>query len=69
MPPRTWRDDGHMRSLDPKLLDTAKRSAADVLQDHLHLREAAELEEDLRAITQLMWCYLARAECCTATRV
>jgi hypothetical protein len=37
-----------MRSSDPKLLDTAARSAADVLQDHLQLREAAELEEDLR---------------------
>jgi glycine/D-amino acid oxidase-like deaminating enzyme len=37
-----------MRSSAPKLLDTAKRSAADVLQDHLQLREAAELEEDLR---------------------
>jgi hypothetical protein len=37
-----------MRSSDPNLLDTATRSAADVLQDHLQLREAAELEEDLR---------------------
>jgi hypothetical protein len=47
-PPGTWCDDGRMHSSDPKLLDTAKRSAADVLQDHLQLREAAELEADLR---------------------
>ncbi len=48
VPPGAWRDDGRMRSSDPALLDTAQRSAADVLQDHLRLREAAELEEDLR---------------------
>jgi hypothetical protein len=41
-------DDGRMRSSDHTLLDAARRSAADVLQDHLRLREAAELEEDLR---------------------
>jgi hypothetical protein len=48
VPPGAWGDDGRMRSSDPTLLDTAQRSAADVLQDHLRLREAAELEEDLR---------------------
>ncbi len=49
MPPPALRcDDGLMRSSDSKLLDTAKRSAAEVLEDHLQLREAAELEEDLR---------------------
>ena len=48
VPPGAWGDDGAMRSSDPTLLDTAHRSAADVLQDHLQLREAAELEEDLR---------------------
>jgi hypothetical protein len=37
-----------MRSSDPTQLDTAQRFAADVLQDHLRLREAGELEEDLR---------------------
>jgi hypothetical protein len=37
-----------MRSSDATLHDTALRSAADVLQDHLRLREAGELEEDLR---------------------
>jgi hypothetical protein len=30
------------------VLDTARRTAAEVLQDHLQLREAAKLEEDLR---------------------
>jgi hypothetical protein len=39
---------GCMRSSHDALLDTPKRSAADVLQDHLRLREAAELEQDLR---------------------
>jgi hypothetical protein len=48
VPPGAWRDDGRMRSSDPRLLDASQRSAADVLQDHLRLREAAELEEDLR---------------------
>jgi hypothetical protein len=48
VPPGAWGDDGHMRSSDPTPLDTAHRSAADVVQDHLQLREAAELEEDLR---------------------
>ncbi len=48
VPPAAWGDDGRMRSSDPTLLDTARRSAADVLQDHLRLREAGELEEDLR---------------------
>jgi hypothetical protein len=33
---------------DDPLLDTAHRSAADVLHDHLRLRAASELEEDLR---------------------
>jgi hypothetical protein len=47
LPPAAWCDDRRMRSSDLRLLDTAKRSAADVLQDHLRLREAAELEEDL----------------------
>jgi hypothetical protein len=37
-----------MRSSDPTPVDTAQRLAADVLQDHLRLREAGELEEDLR---------------------
>jgi hypothetical protein len=37
-----------MRSSDPRRLDPAQRSAVDVLQDHLQLREAGELEEDLR---------------------
>jgi hypothetical protein len=37
-----------MRSSDPSPLDSAQRAAADVLQDHLQLREAGELEEDLR---------------------
>jgi hypothetical protein len=48
VPPGAWGDDGRMRSSDPALLDAAQRSAGDVLQDHLRLREAAELEEDLR---------------------
>ena len=34
--------------MSPTPLDTVRRSAAEVLQDHLQLREAAELEEDLR---------------------
>jgi hypothetical protein len=37
-----------MRSSDARPLDTAQRSAADVLRDHLQLREGGELEEDLR---------------------
>ncbi len=37
-----------MRSSDPRRPNTAPRSAADVLRDHLRLREAGELEEDLR---------------------
>jgi hypothetical protein len=48
VPPGAWGDDGRMRSSDPALLDAAQHSAGDVLQDHLRLREAAELEEDLR---------------------
>jgi hypothetical protein len=48
VPPGASRDDGRMRSSDPRLVDATQRSAADVLQDHLRLREAAELEEDLR---------------------
>jgi hypothetical protein len=48
VPPGAWHDDGRMRSSDPALLDTAQRSAADVLQAHLELREHADLEEDLR---------------------
>jgi hypothetical protein len=46
--PGAWRDDGRVRSLDSTPFDRAQRSAADVLQDHLQLREAGELEEDLR---------------------
>jgi hypothetical protein len=45
--PGAWCDDDRM-TLPALTLDTAHRSAADVLQDHLQLREAAELEEDLR---------------------
>jgi len=48
VPPRASGDDGRMRSTDPTLLGSAPRSTADVLQDHLQLREAAELAEDLR---------------------
>jgi hypothetical protein len=48
VPPGAWGDDSRMPSSDPALLEAAQRSAGDVLQDHLRLREAAELEEDLR---------------------
>jgi hypothetical protein len=37
-----------VRSSNSTPLDGAKRSAADVLQDHLQQREAGKLEEDLR---------------------
>ncbi len=48
VPPGAWCDHRPVRSSDPTPLDTAQRSATDVLQDHLQLREAGELEEDLR---------------------
>jgi hypothetical protein len=47
VPPGAWWHGGRVSSSESATLETANRSAADVLQDHLQLREAAELDEDL----------------------